>query len=119
MLTIYLLNVRRDESRALTPLQTGYVTSGQFLAVCATVPPFVKQEGEPDSHKCSSQLWMQVPAALVAPPFPNPKWKEGNGSHERMQKWLLLVGVQGDEHKDCCLNYEVILVGLRLSLHGC
>lgn len=49
-----------DESRILPLPQTGYVTSGQILALCASVYPFVKQKGGLDSHKCPFQLWIQV-----------------------------------------------------------
>lgn len=56
-----------DESRILPLPQTGYVTSGQVLALCASVYPFVKQKGGLDSHKYPFQLWIQVSATLLAP----------------------------------------------------
>lgn len=80
--------------------------SGQCFALCASVFPFVKQEGGLDSHKCPFQLWIQVSAILVAPLTPNRKWKECNRSHKRMQKWSLLLGVEGDEHRNHCFDCE-------------
>ncbi|KAK1337394.1 LOW QUALITY PROTEIN: hypothetical protein QTO34_002020, partial [Cnephaeus nilssonii] len=48
---------------------------------------------------------LHVSAARVAPPSPNPKWKECNMSHRMMQKGPLLLGEQVMSI-DCCLNCE-------------
>lgn len=39
------------------------------------------------------------------PPPPNPKWKECSGSHWRLQKWPLLLGVEDDKHRNHRLDW--------------